>query len=98
MSYSVLSFLNSVKCIDLRVKYMMIVTMVSGNKIENVLPKESSKEILQRLRAKYCSALMLSEINHESLKNMVTTSKHYKECEKNMDINVENMIVNFKRS
>ena len=57
-----------------------------------------SKGILQRLRAKYCSALMLSEINHESLKNMVTTSKHYKECEKNMDIDVENMIVNFKRS
>ncbi|KAL1549284.1 hypothetical protein AAHA92_17411 [Salvia divinorum] len=57
-----------------------------------------SKGVLQRLRGKYCSTLMLSETNHESLNNSMITSKHYEECSKNMEIDIKKMIVNIKRS
>ncbi|KAL1541069.1 hypothetical protein AAHA92_25333 [Salvia divinorum] len=51
-----------------------------------------SKNKLQRLRAKYCGALMNAGNNHEYFNNKKSTTSHYENDSKYMKIDVEKMI------
>ncbi|XP_042009815.1 uncharacterized protein LOC121758492 [Salvia splendens] len=54
--------------------------------------KKSSSGVLQSLRAKYCSTLMLAENSHESFNNKIVTAAYYEEESKHIEIDVEKMI------
>ena len=57
--------------------------------------KKSSSGVLQSLRAKYCSALMLANNSHRSFKNKQVTEAYYKEESNSHVIDVEKMIATY---
>ncbi|KAG6388843.1 hypothetical protein SASPL_150279 [Salvia splendens] len=58
---------------------------------------KKSKGVLQILRAKYCTALMLAEINHEHFKNKAKVIPYYANALQTEKIDVEKLIANYAK-